>query len=211
MASEFERQRETLLSKGHADLVGMTAAQFVDLVEPLREAAEALEPSAGGGPADGRVPFVLVLSGALVPAVRLIPLLHLVGSALPGILDRNHGEAGLAPYRPLPDLGVPDASVYLLTDIERGDEFRNIRPEGALAVIRSRGRTPLTIHEGIALVTLFPEVLVKNHCFMLSGSRRGDRRVPAIWISGKAPKLGWCWDGNPHTWLGSASAGGRAA
>ena len=46
---------------------------------------------------------------------------------------------------------------------------------------------------------------------MLSGSRRGDRRVPAMWISAKAPKLGWCWDGNPHDWLGVASAGSRLA
>ncbi|MGQ0669203.1 MAG: DUF5701 family protein [Actinomycetota bacterium] len=21
------------------------------------------------------------------------------------------------------------------------------------------------------------------------------------------PRLGWCWAGNPHTWLGSASCG----
>jgi hypothetical protein len=33
--------------------------------------------------------------------------------------------------------------------------------------------------------------------------------VPAFWISERAPKLGWCWDGNPHTWLGVASAGVR--
>jgi hypothetical protein len=63
------------------------------------------------------------------------------------------------------------------------------------------------------LVTQFPGILVKNHCFMLSGSRRtalpGDRRVPALWISERAPKLGWCWDGNPHDWLGVASAGRR--
>ena len=56
-----------------------------------------------------------------------------------------------------------------------------------------------------------PEVLEKNKCFMLAGSRARarDRRVPALWISERAPKLGWCWDGNPHTWLGTASAGGR--
>ena len=35
--------------------------------------------------------------------------------------------------------------------------------------------------------------------------------VPAIWISNRAPKLGWCWAGNPHTWLGSASCSDRAA
>jgi hypothetical protein len=32
-----------------------------------------------------------------------------------------------------------------------------------------------------------------------------------MWISERAPKLGWCWDGNPHDWLGVASAAGRAA
>ncbi len=88
-----------------------------------------------------------------------------------------------------------------------------MRPEDATRVIRSRGRTPLTIDEGIALVTQVPQVLEKNKCFMLAGSRRsaipGDRRVPALWISERAPKLGWCWDGNPHTWLGTASAGAR--
>ncbi|MFE9203891.1 DUF5701 family protein [Micromonospora sp. NPDC007230] len=25
-------------------------------------------------------------------------------------------------------------------------------------------------------------------------------------MSQGAPKLGWCWYGNPHTWLGSATA-----
>ncbi|HYN94662.1 MAG TPA: DUF5701 family protein [Pilimelia sp.] len=30
-----------------------------------------------------------------------------------------------------------------------------------------------------------------------------------MWISGRAPKLGWCWEGNPHTWLGVASTGAR--
>ena len=100
-------------------------------------------------------------------------------------------------------------------DIERGEEFCNVRPEEATATIRSRGRSPLTIDEGIALVTQVPEVLEKNKCFMLAGSRRtalpGDRRVPALWIADRAPKLGWCWDGNPHTWLGTASAGRRTA
>ena len=46
-----------------------------------------------------------------------------------------------------------------------------------------------------------------------------DTRTPALWISngtgrdGKerrnAPKVGWCWAGNRHTWLGFASAAER--
>ncbi|MGW0551118.1 DUF5701 family protein, partial [Streptomyces altiplanensis] len=34
-------------------------------------------------------------------------------------------------------------------------------------------------------------------------------RIPALWISRKAPKLGRCREGNPRTWLGMASAGAR--
>ncbi|MGI9156139.1 MAG: DUF5701 family protein [Marmoricola sp.] len=104
-----------------------------------------------------------------------------------------------------PRCGWTDRSV----DVERGEEFCNVRPEQATATVLGRGRSPLTIDEGIALVTQQPQLLEKNTCFMLAGSRRHDRRVPALWISERAPKLGWCWDGNPHTWLGLASAGGR--
>jgi hypothetical protein len=86
-----------------------------------------------------------------------------------------------------------------------------VRPQEALPLIRRRGRTPLTIPEGIGMATQVPQLLAANHCFMLSGSRRGDRRVPALWISGRAAKLGWCWDGTPHDWLGVASAASRVA
>jgi len=100
--------------------------------------------------------------------------------------------------------------MYLLFDVDRGGETLNVRPNDALVSITALGRSPLTVDEGIAFITHFPQSLEKNNCFSLLGSRCGDRRVPALWISGKAPKLGWCWAGNPHTWLGSASCASRA-
>ena len=158
------------------------------------------------------MPFVLVLTRDLVTPERTVPLLRLWGprgpGTRPGRVDRNHAEGDLAGYHPIEGCEPPGAA-YLLVDVERGEEFCNVRPEEATATIRSRGRTPLTIDEGIALVTQVPGTLEKNRCFMLAGSRRHDRRVPALWISERAPKLGWCWDGNPHTWLGTASAGSR--
>jgi hypothetical protein len=84
-----------------------------------------------------------------------------------------------------------------------------VPPEQALPTITARQRSPLTMEEGIAIVTHHPEFLRKNHCFSLLGSRGTDRRVPALWISEGRPRLGWCWDGAPHTWLGSASCGSR--
>jgi len=96
-------------------------------------------------------------------------------------------------------------------DVDRGDEFRAVPPDEAIATIGARGRTGLTIDEGLSLAAAFPASLVKNHCYMLAGSSRGDKRMPALWISEKAPKLGWCFDRNPHTWLGVASVGARVA
>ncbi len=149
--------------------------------------------------------FLLVLAADAEQAVAQTTL---AGKAKPGRLDRNYkpGE----PKNFVPVVEVPNAKAYLVFDVDRGEEFRNVRPEDAVAAITARGRTPLTIAEGLALVTHRPQLLEKNKCFMLAGSRCGDRRVPALWISEGAPKLGWCWAGNPHTWLGTASAGSRA-
>jgi hypothetical protein len=208
LSSDLDTQLDRLVELGYPALAGLDEAAFRAVVEPLRGLAAALPTTV---PAAGRAPFVLVVTRDLVKPEDTVPLLHLEGSSKPGRVDRNHAEGDLAAYHPLPELGVPRAPAYLLVDVDRGEEFCGVRPEAALPVIRERGRTPLTIDEGIAVVTHAPHLLEKNKCFMLSGSRRNDRRVPALWISERAPKLGWCWDGNPHDWLGVASAAARCA
>ena len=65
--------------------------------------------------------------------------------------------------------------------------------------------------EGLAFLHAVPEALEPNHCFHTGASRGTDRRVPALWISQRAPVLGWCWEQNHHTWLSYASTGGRLA
>lgn len=104
-------------------------------------------------------------------------------------------------------VAIPVGEAYLLINVDRGKENRNIAPHHALKIIKRQNRPPLTIDEGVTIVTQYPEFLIKNNCFSLLASRHlEDKRVPAIWInSQKQPNLGWCWDGNPHTWLGSAS------
>lgn len=194
-------QVDRLVTLGYPQLAGRSEDAFRALLAPLVDAATHL-------PAEGDAPVVLVVTRDVVRPEDSVPLLRLGGGTRPGFVDRNHADGDLAGYDPLPELGVPGPA-YLVTGVERGEEFCGVAPQDALPVIRSRGRTPLTIDEGIALVTHAPHLLEKNTCFMLAGSRRHDRRVPALWISEKAPKLGWCWDGNPHSWLGVASAAGR--
>ena len=80
----------------------------------------------------------------------------------------------------------------MLTDVDLGAATRNVTPDDALAIIERDGRSPLTIEEGIAVLLHDPEAVAPNAGFSLLGSRCGDRRVTALWISKGAPKLGWC-------------------
>jgi hypothetical protein len=111
-------------------------------------------------------------------------------------------------FAPIEGLEIP-AGPYVVTDIDTGADLCDVTPDDALEVIRSRGRSPLTIREGVALFAAHTDILRTHNAYSLLGSRRGDRRVAAIWNSKGRPRLGWCWAGNPHSWLGSASCADR--
>lgn len=209
MLAEFDRQVQVLTGSGLAESLGLSHSEFGESLAPLRHEIAGIAEREVSAPAGAS--FVVVPELAPGDLAHAVSLLHLAGSSKIGVVDRNHGPDGLAPFRALPELGVPGKGPYLLVDVERGEEFCDVRPRDAVATLTARARTPLTIAEGIALHLARPDLLQKNRCFMLAGSRRGDRRVPALWISDGAPKLGWCWEGNPHSWLGTASAAGRRA
>lgn len=200
--TELERQLENLVRLGYPALTGTSETELRSAVERLRTLLP--ERPSTVAPED-HIPFVLVPAAAPLRESALL----MTKDDRPAALMIEDEHLGL--YAPIGAVTVPDAPLYLLTDIDTGTEFTNITPESALTTITGRGRTPLTIAEGIALVTQRPDMLRKNRCFSLLASRRGNQQVPAIWISERAPKLGWCWDRNPHTWLGSASAGARIA
>ena len=115
----------------------------------------------------------------------------------------------LETFLPIAAVDIPAKDTYVVTDVDLGAQYRNVTPEDALRSILAEGRSPLTLDEGIALMLEQPESIAKNSGYSLAGSRREDQRVPAFWVSDGRPKLGWCWDRNPHTWLGTASCGAR--
>ena len=178
--TEFDRQAAAL---------GLPAA----VAEPLREAASLAE---AGAP--GRIPFLLV-----APAPPLEALAGIDGAF--AVMDADD----LARWAPVAGVRVPAAPAYLLLDVDLGDATRGVTPDDALALLAADERSPLTLDEGIALVTHHPEVIARNRGVQFPGSRCGDRRVTAIWLSERRRKLGWCWAGNPHTWLGMASCAAR--
>ncbi|QBJ96886.1 hypothetical protein ERC79_13710 [Rhodococcus sp. ABRD24] len=200
--AEFDRQLDHLVALGHPALAGTTETAFRDGLAPLREVI-ATRPDAAVERGEDHIPFVLVPTG--FPREEAMSRTALGNRQ--GFTVLEPGE--LTTFRPIEGITVPVGSGYLLFDIDTGTEFLNVTPQDALVKITADGRSPLTIDEGIALITVRPDMLRKNKCFSLLASRCGDKRVPAVWISDRRPKLGWCWNGNPHTWLGSAHAGER--
>jgi hypothetical protein len=197
---ELERQVENLLQKGYPALAGLPEDELVARVLPLAGGLPGL-PATGGSTVE---PFALVVRRNLVPRHEAAGLVELDGRR--GFTEMEPDD--LESFVDLPELALPSGAVYLVTGVDTGRETLNVTPDDALQQITAAGRSPLTIDEGVAVVTQHPEVLEEN-CFSLLGSRCADRRVTAIWLSKRRPRLGWCWAGNPHTWLGSASCAAR--
>ena len=193
---EFDRQVDALVTTGLPELLDLSASCFRAWLEPLRDLLP-LPPGDGA-----RIPFVVV-----VPDLPVVPVLEAVhGTGGPGFTTMEPDD--LARFRPLPELGVP-AAPYLLHDVDPGPDTLNMRPAEILPWITAAGRSPLTIAEGLAVLVQDHGVLRTRNCFSLLGSRAGDKRVPALWISARRPRLGWCYQGAPHSWLGTASCAGR--
>jgi hypothetical protein len=201
-------QAERLIELGVHELAGLPA-------DDVRQFAEAAAQAGGDG-------ALLAVHPDHAPASVLAPLLRRDGK--PGFVVTDMPDVD----RFVPcTVELPDAPLYLVIGLDRGDHMANWSPEEVLPALTQEERTPLVLTEGIHWVLQQPAALERNHCFMTIGSRLRkangnlDARTPAIWISNgtgrdgrarrDAAKVGWCWWGNRHTWLGFASAAGRRA
>ena len=194
-------QAERLIELGVGELAGLSHARLLG----VPDTANAL----------------LVVHPDRVPASALVPLVQVAGRQAFVVSDMTDVDE----FTPIPSVSLPAAPVYLVRDLDRGDAMTNWSPDEALPAIAAAGRTPLTLTEGLHWLLQQPDALERRRCFMTIASRRRkpdgslDARTPAVWISNgtgrdgaanrDAPKVGWCWAGNRHNWLGFASADSR--
>jgi hypothetical protein len=193
---EFDRQVDALALTGLPELLDFRDECFRASLEPLRDLLPQLPGEVAG------IPFVVVVPHA--PVVDVLASVSAVGGSGFTTMD------DVGAFRPLPELALP-ATPYLLLDVDTGADTLDLPPAEAVRRIEAAGRTPLTVEEGLAVLVSDPGVLRSRNAFSLLGSRAGDKRVPALWTSARRPRLGWCYQGAPHTWLGSASCAGRLA
>jgi hypothetical protein len=200
----LSEQAERLISLGVHELSDLTAAELRTAVAD-----------------DQRTGALLVIHPDRVSASALTPLLKYEGKSGFVVVDMPDIDE----FSPIDQVALPSGPFYLINGVDRGDHMANWSPDEALPSITAAGRTPLTIGEGIHWLLQQPGALERGRCFMTIGSRLRkpsdalDARTPALWISNgtgrdgrdnrNAPKVGWCWAGNRHTWLGFASATNR--
>ncbi|MEU8543488.1 DUF5701 family protein [Streptomyces sp. NPDC048717] len=211
-------QAERLIELGVHESAGLSAAELRAFAAAASTSASADGHGHGLGDTDGAL---LAVHPDRAPASLLAPLLR--RDDKPGFVVTDMTDVDL--FSPLDTIALPGTPLYLLTGLDRGDHLANWSPDEALPALTKEDRTPLLLTEGIHWLLHQPATLERNHCFMTIGSRLRkpngalDARTPALWISNgtgrdgrerrNAPKVGWCWAGNRHTWLGFASATGR--
>ncbi|MFJ5878454.1 DUF5701 family protein [Streptomyces sp. NPDC093088] len=207
-------QADRLIDLGVAELAGLSADEVRSF------AAKADGGATEGGTESGAEGSLLAVHPGALPASALAPLLR--HAERPGFVVTDMPDVDL--FAPT-GVELPDGPLYLVDGADRGGRMSNWSPDEALPALTAEGRTPMLLTEGMHWVLQTPDVLVRNHCFMTIGSRlrkangSWDARTPAIWISNgtgrdgrerrDAPKIGWCWWNNRHTWLGFASTTGR--
>jgi hypothetical protein len=206
----FTSQVDACVAADYDELADLTESEFRARLEPLRAVVDravadglTLESSAD------HVPFVVVVTSRLLPPGARVARLRVRGSDREGAIDPGHKD-GLAAYRPIPGLPLPDAEAYLLVDVDRGDSLREIAADDALSALAANDRSPLTLDEGLSLAAVHPLALEINAGFLLAGSRY-RRRVPALWVTAGGAMLGWGGRATPEAWLGVASASARDA
>ena len=195
-SQEVQRQLDRIVALGYPDVADISAAAFRALAQPLISALESTE---------------LGEQILLIPTRELVSPESLIARTS---INRMAGFTTMPPrdiasFLPQNGFEPPEGPFYIVLEPHTGTCYTNREPDVARKLIDSDDRLPLTLEEGLAIATQHPDWLAVKNGFNLLGSHSADGRVPSIWMSQNAPRLGSVWPNSRHTWLGNAYCEGR--
>ena len=190
-SEEIQQQLDRIVALGYPDVADMSADAFRKLACPLLKALEN---------SDLGEDILLVPTRELVSPESLISRTSI--NRMAGFTTMPPRD--IASFLPQNGLEQPEGPFYLVISPHTGGSYLNREPDVARKLIDSDERLPLTLEEGLALVTQHTDWLESKNGFNLLGSQSADGRVPSIWMSQGAPRLGAVWPNSRHTWLGNA-------
>jgi hypothetical protein len=158
----FYQQIKTIIEKKFHVPTGLSESDFINRhIMPLKQLL--VENGKHTKSVESRIPILVVVPHTIVPlsyqlerireSIDDIQLEHLIK---PEWFDNAKG------------VSTPDKP-YFLVDVETGYAMKNITPKKCVQSFRDEGRFALTVDEGIALISHFPEVL-ESHWIDLPGS-----------------------------------------
>ena len=203
LLKEFERQVETITGKEYAEAAGMKPAEYKKMFEPLKERIREIA-QREKEMKEGHIPFVIVIKNDVIGGEKAMPLVELEDKK--GYTNMSADE--IKNFKPIEGVKIPNGKAYLAVDIETGKTSLGKTPDEAIKKIKSEDRSPITLEEGVALITHHPEIL-KDHFVWMPGSRHGDGKVAFLWLDGGRPRLHWHWAYGSSAKWGSASCGSR--
>ena len=158
----FFKQINTIIERKYFASAGLSRKAFADNhLMPLKRLL-------------GRVDAAITLKENRIPILVVVP--HNI-VALSYQLEKVRDSLGETPshhivkpewFKNAEGVSTPKTP-YLLFDAETGYNLRNTPPKRCVEAFNEEGRSALTMDEGIALITHFPEVL-KSHWIDLPGS-----------------------------------------
>jgi hypothetical protein len=158
----FAKQVRTIIEKKFHIPTGSSENDFVNRhIMPLKQLL--VKNDKDTKIEESHIPFLIVVPNAIVP---LSYQLERIRESINDI----HLQHLIKPewFENAPGLSTPDKP-YLLLDVETGYAMKNTTPKKSVKIFKNEGRLPLTLDEGIALISHFPEVL-ESHWVDLPGS-----------------------------------------
>ena len=156
------KQAETILERKFHIPTGLSPSDFVKgHIMPLEQLlAENVKSTTIE---ESHIPILIVIPNAVVPlsyqlerARESINDIHLDHPIKPEWFENSKGVT--TPNKP-----------YILLNVETGYAMKNVTPKKCVETFNDEGRFALTVDEGIALISHFPEVL-ESHWIDLPGS-----------------------------------------
>jgi hypothetical protein len=158
----FSQQINTIIERKLHAPTGLSGSDFIDRhIMPLKQLL--VENDQDTKVDESRMPILVVIPHTIVP------LSYQLERTRESINDIQLGHI-IKPewFENAQGVSTPDKP-YLLLDVETGYTMKNTTPKKCVQTFSDAGRFALTIDEGIALISHFPEVL-ESHWVDLPGS-----------------------------------------
>ncbi len=158
----FSDQISRLIEKKYHIMAKLSESEFINgQIIPLKQLLDKYDIDTTVR--ENRIPFLVVVPHNVVPLSYQLESVRMV-------VNKKKLEYIIKPewFTNAPGVSTPNKT-YVLIDVETGSAMINTPPKKCVQIFNNEGRFALTIDEGIALITHFPEVL-DNHWLDLPGS-----------------------------------------